>query len=169
MTLWIILGVFAFAIGTFMSLQPSAKERALGKIRERARLMQLNPRVVACPEWLINASGEKGKGMVALYGLVLPDAKLPLIEAQVIDRQTNVVTADNSIRPFFHGKPCAVTGVLGLTLQANFIGLYWTEKLGDDGQKNPTQDIEAIDKKLKNIKEYLQNTAEKVQAKRDLA
>lgn len=153
---WITLGIFLFFLGSLMALQPSAKQKALGKLREAGRKMQLNPRLVACPDWLVNARGEKGKGMVALYGLVLPDAKLPLMNALVIDEVMEIVKGNQVLVDM----PCTIPGALGVTMQANFIGLYWDEQL-DNRQKNTPQ-LHA--EKLTYIKESLQTWAKKVQA-----
>lgn len=155
MGVWITVGIFLFVIGSMMALKPSAKQKALGLLRERGRVQGLNPKLVACPEWLINANGEKGKGMVALYSLVVPEAKLPLSEALVIDHSIEVVKGDVTLAD----QPCPIDDALGLVMQANFIGIYIKEALV---AKQNTADI--FDARLKKIKENLQMWVEKVQA-----
>lgn len=153
---WITLLIFAFVIGSIMALKPSAKQKALGKLRERGRVLGLQPKLVPCPDWLINARGEKGKGMVALYGLVIKDAKLPLSNALVIDNIIEVIEGDIAL----NDDTCGVFDALGITMQANFIGIYIKESLGAPAEMKP----EKIEERLNNLKENLQMWAKKVQA-----
>lgn len=159
MGLWITIGVLLFAVGSIMALQPSAKQKARGKLRERGRILGLQPKLVPCPDWLINQHGEKGQGMVPLYGIVLPDAKLPMMHALVIDDVIEVLEGDISLAD----QPCDIKRVLGITMQANFIGVYWSESIQESNKS--LSNVSQLDKKLENIKENLQMWAKKVQAR----
>ena len=89
---WII-GVVAvlFVVGMGMSLVPTPQDKALGRLRELAREMGFQMRLVACPAWLIGPGGEKGKGMVAQY--VWPETtpfRADPVRALVIGTEVNV-------------------------------------------------------------------------------
>ena len=48
--------------------------------------MGVQPKLVACPDWIIgDDTGERGKGMMAQYGVVIEDAKMRPCDYQVIE------------------------------------------------------------------------------------
>lgn len=159
----IVVAVLAvlFVVGTMMSLRPSAHEKALGTLRAEARAMKLNPRLVACPDWLINADGVKGKGMVALYSVAAAQGgKLPLMDALVIDDVIKVVKGDATTANPLANARCGMKGALGIVMQGDFAGMYWDENVLD--LESSTAESRA--EKLAGIKENLQSWVKKVQA-----
>ncbi len=164
MGVWIGLAVVLFVVGSIMALKPNSKDMQLDKLRMTARKLGLTPKLVACPDWIIGQYGEKGKGMIAEYGLILPNAKLPPCEYQVIDGKwrpyTENYTANFALDNEIINLPESIKAtVKGLSLKANFICLYWQENI-DIISKNNSEQSENI---LNQLKLHLQEYANKVQ------
>lgn len=68
---WIAIGIGIFIIGSIMGLKPSARETMRDNLRMAARRLDIQPRLVACPNWIMGEGGERGKGMIAQYVLSL--------------------------------------------------------------------------------------------------
>ena len=85
MGMWIAIAIVLFVLGSMMALKPSGIDQRLDHLRMTARRLQLNPKLVACPDWIRGKDNEYGRGMLGQYGLVLDDVKLPLTRYQVID------------------------------------------------------------------------------------
>jgi len=85
----ILIGVIIvlFVLGSMMALKPNGIDQRLDKLRMTARRLQLNPKLVSCPDWIKGKDNEYGRGMLGQYCLVLDDVQLPHTRYQVIDGQ----------------------------------------------------------------------------------
>ena len=70
-----------------MALKPSGIDQRLDKLRMTARRLQLNPKLVTCPDWIKGKDNEYGRGMMGQYCLILENTNLPFTRYQVIDGQ----------------------------------------------------------------------------------
>ena len=84
-----IIGVIIvlLVLGSMMALKPNGIDQRLDKLRMTARRLQLNPKLVSCPDWIKGKDNEYGRGMLGQYCLVLDDMQLPHTRYQVIDGQ----------------------------------------------------------------------------------
>jgi hypothetical protein len=87
MGMWIAILIVLFVLGSMMALKPSGIDQRLDKLRMTARRLQLNPKLVTCPDWIKGKDNEYGRGMMGQYCLILEDTNLPFIRYQVIDGQ----------------------------------------------------------------------------------
>ncbi len=87
MGMWIAILIVLFVLGSMMALKPSAIDQRLDKLRMTARRLQLNPKLVTCPDWIKGKDNEYGRGMMGQYCLILEDTHLPFTRYQVIDGQ----------------------------------------------------------------------------------
>ncbi|AAZ19509.1 hypothetical protein Psyc_1661 [Psychrobacter arcticus 273-4] len=87
MGMWIVIIIVLFVLGSMMALKPSGIDQRLDKLRMTARRLQLNPKLVACPDWIKGKDNEYGRGMMGQYGLILEDTHLPYTRYQMIDGQ----------------------------------------------------------------------------------
>lgn len=87
MGVWIAIIIVLFVLGSMMALKPNGIDQRLDKLRMTARRLQLNPKLVNCPDWIKGRDNEYGRGMLGQYCLVLADIKLPHSRYQVIDGQ----------------------------------------------------------------------------------
>ena len=87
MGMWIAILIVLFVLGSMMALKPSAIDQRLDKLRMTARRLQLNPKLVTCPDWIKGKDNEYGRGMMGQYCLILEDINLPFTRYQVIDGQ----------------------------------------------------------------------------------
>ena len=87
MGMWIAILIVLFVLGSMMALKPSAIDQRLDKLRMTARRLQLNPKLVNCPDWIKGKDNEYGRGMMGQYCLILDDTNLPFTRYQVIDGQ----------------------------------------------------------------------------------
>lgn len=85
----ILIGVIIvlFVLGSMMALKPNGIDQRLDKLRMTARRLQLNPKLVSCPDWIKGRDNEYGRGMLGQYCLILDDIQLPHARYQVIDGQ----------------------------------------------------------------------------------
>ena len=79
--------IVLFVLGSMMALKPNGIDQRLDKLRMTARRLQLNPKLVACPDWIKGRDNEYGRGMLGQYCLILEETKLPHTRYQVIDGQ----------------------------------------------------------------------------------
>ena len=79
--------IVLFVLGSMMALKPNGIDHRLDKLRMTARRLQLNPKLVACPDWIKGRDNEYGRGMLGQYCLILDETKLPHTRYQVIDGQ----------------------------------------------------------------------------------
>lgn len=123
--IWIAALVVIFVMGSIFGLRISPREKALGLMREKARNIGLHPRLVAAPDWThVPMATENRASMVAYYSILLPDARLPLMRARVVDQQLEVIQGDQK----FQGLAVALKGIYAIDMQANCVGLYWDEE-----------------------------------------
>ena len=87
MGMWIAILIVLFVLGSMMALKPSAIDQRLDKLRMTARRLQLNPKLVTCPDWIKGKDNEYGRGMMGQYCLILDNINLPFTRYQVIDGQ----------------------------------------------------------------------------------
>ena len=83
----IVVIIVLFVLGSMMALKPNGIDQRLDKLRMTARRLQLNPKLVACPDWIKGRDNEYGRGMLGQYCLILEETKLPHTRYQVIDGQ----------------------------------------------------------------------------------
>ena len=87
MGMWIAILIVLFVLGSMMALKPNGIDQRLDKLRMTARRLQLNPKLIGCPDWIKGKDNEYGRGMMGQYCLVLEDAQLPYTRYQVIGGQ----------------------------------------------------------------------------------
>ena len=87
MGMWIAIVIVLFVLGSMMALKPSGIDQRLDKLRMTARRLQLNPKLVTCPDWIKGKDNEYGRGMMGQYCLILENTNLPFTRYQVIDGQ----------------------------------------------------------------------------------
>ena len=144
--IWVAVVIIVFVLGSIFGLRVSPRERALGMMREKARKMGLHPRLVVAPDWTkVPMATEKRASMVAYYSVLIPDARLPLMRARVVDQKLELVQGDDKFKDF----PIALKGIYAIDMQANCVGLYWDEET----------DLRAT--QLEDIKVYLHELAQR--------
>ena len=123
--IWVAIVIIVFVFGSIVGLRVSPREKALGLMREKARKIGLHPRLVAAPAWTkIPMATENRASMVAYYSILIPDARLPLMRARVVDQKLKVIEGDQSL----DDSPIALKGIYAIDMQANCVGLYWDEE-----------------------------------------
>lgn len=143
--IWVVGFIIFFVLGSILGLRVSPREKALGLMREKARKMGLHPRLVVAPDWTkIPRASESRASMVAYYSVLLPNARLPLMRARVVDQKLQLVHGDDK----FKDLPIVLKGIYAIDMQANCVGLYWEEE----------SDLRAT--QLDDIKAYLHSLAE---------
>ncbi|MBP8005956.1 MAG: ammonium transporter [Acinetobacter sp.] len=124
--IWITVAIVLFVLGSIFGLRVSPREKALGIMRDQARKMGLHPRVIVAPEWTkIPMATEHRASMVTYYSVLIPDARLPLMRARVIDGKLQVVQGEQK----FNDLAIALKGVYAIDMQANCVGMYWDEEV----------------------------------------
>ncbi len=137
--IWVAVVIVIFVLGSIFGLRVSPREKALGMMRDKARKMGLHPRLVAAPEWTkIPMASEKRASMVAYYSILLPEARLPLMRARIVDQQFALVHGDEKFKNF----PIALKGIYAIDMQANCVGLYWDEE--SDLRATQLEDMKAL-------------------------
>jgi hypothetical protein len=137
--IWVAVVIIVFVVGSIFGLRVSPREKALGMMRDKARKMGLHPRLVAAPEWTkIPMASENRASMVAYYSILLPEARLPLMRARVVDEKLDLVHGDNKFKDF----PIALKGIYAIDMQANCVGLFWDEE--SDLRATQLDDMKAL-------------------------
>ena len=137
--IWVAVVIIVFVLGSIFGLRVSPRERALGMMREKARKMGLHPRLVVAPDWTkVPMATEKRASMVAYYSVLIPDARLPLMRARVVDQKLELVQGDDKFKDF----PIALKGIYAIDMQANCVGVYWDEEA--DLRATQLDDIKAL-------------------------
>ncbi|KGT47740.1 MULTISPECIES: ammonium transporter [Acinetobacter] len=137
--IWVAVVIIVFVLGSIFGLRVSPREKALGIMREKARKMGLHPRLVAAPDWTkVPMATEKRASMVAYYSVLIPEARLPLMRACVVEQKLQVVEGDEKFKDF----PIALKGIYAIDMQANCVGLYWDEE--SDLKATQLDDIKAL-------------------------
>ncbi|MCO8041432.1 ammonium transporter [Acinetobacter bohemicus] len=123
--IWVALVIIIFVLGSIFGLRISPREKALGIMRDKARKIGLHPRLVVAPEWTkVPKATESRASMVAYYSILLPEARLPLMRARVVDNKLELVQGDDKFADF----PIALKGIYAIDMQANCVGVYWDEE-----------------------------------------
>lgn len=146
---YLIIGLMVlFVVGAIMSLRTTPHDRALDRLRQRARTLDLQPRLVAAPSWTghLNAQGKPG-GMLACYSLVVPEANFPLMQAQVQQGRLNVVQGDRRVQDL----PWSVTGCEAVEVTGNRVSFYWDEATDLDGAQ-----LESMKQAMQQLASYWQ-------------
>jgi len=65
--------IVLFVLGSMMALKPNGIDQRLDKLRMTARRLQLNPKLVACPDWIKGRDNEYGRGMLGQYSDIRRD------------------------------------------------------------------------------------------------
>lgn len=169
MGVWIVIAIVLFVYGSMMALKPSGIDQRLDKLRMTARRLQLNPKLVACPDWIRGKDNEYGRGMLGQYGLVLDNIQLPHIRYRVIDGQWR---PDDSIKPNIDSSyapkasfsldkvPLALPATIepfvkALLIKANSVVIYWEDIAYVRPLTNPGYKSSAIETDLLALKAQL--------------
>ena len=137
--IWVTVVIIIFVIGSIFGLRVSPREKAFGLMRDKARKMGLHPRLVVAPDWTkIPKATESRASMVAYYSVLMPDARLPLMRARVVDNKLEIVQGDEKFKDF----PIALKGIYAIDMQANCVGMYWDEEA--DLRATQLDDIKAL-------------------------
>ncbi|MDX1788095.1 MAG: hypothetical protein R3205_08365 [Psychrobacter sp.] len=180
MGMWIAIAIVLFVLGSMMALKPSGIDQRLDKLRMTARRLQLNPKLVTCPDWVKGKDNEYGRGMIGQYGLVLDNIKLPLTRYQVIDGQwrpaSNASSDNNSLNNglaiqanfSLDKEPLALPVgiepfVKALLVKSNSIIIYWEDIAYVRPITNPAYQQKAIETDLLILKENLERWALQMQ------
>jgi len=180
MGMWIAIAIVLFVLGSMMALKPSGIDQRLDKLRMTARRLQLNPKLVTCPDWVKGKDNEYGRGMIGQYGLVLDNVKLPLTRYQVIDGQwrpaSNASSDNNSLNSglaiqanfSLDKEPLALPVgiepfVKALLVKSNSIIIYWEDIAYVRPITNPAYQQKAIETDLLILKENLERWALQMQ------
>ena len=174
--------IVLFVLGSMMALKPSGIDQRLDKLRMTARRLQLNPKLVTCPDWVKGRDNEYGRGMIGQYGLVLDNVKLPLTRYQVLDGQwrpaSNASSSDNNssdnkslpVQANFSldKEPLALPAsiepfVKALLVRSNSIVIYWEDIAYVRPATNPAYQQQTIESDLLIMKENLEKWALQMQ------
>jgi hypothetical protein len=137
--IWVAVVIIIFVLGSIFGLRVSPREKALGMMRDKARKMGLHPRLVVAPDWTkVPKATESRASMVAYYSILIPEARLPLMRARVVEQQLELVQGDEKFKDF----PIALKGIYAIDMQANCVGLYWDEEA--DLRATQLDDIKAL-------------------------
>ena len=179
MGMWIAIAIVLFVLGSMMALKPSGIDQRLDKLRMTARRLQLNPKLVACPDWVKGKEGEYGRGMLGQYGMVFDNVQLPLSRYRVIEGQwrpdtgisdtaalsDSPFTKASTLRPkanFSLDKtPLALPATIepfvkALLIKANSIVIYWEDIAYVRPITNPSYKSVAIEPDLLALKAQLE-------------
>ena len=189
MGMWIAIAIVLFVLGSMMALKPSAIDQRLDKLRMTARCLQLNPKLVACPDWVRGRDNEYGRGMLGQYGIVLDNVQLPLSRYRVIEGQWRTdseaseadTVTDNAMVNSALTKRTAIKAnfsldktplalpvtiepfVKALLIKANSIVIYWEDIAYVRPMTNPSYKATAIESDLTVLKTQLEHWALQVQ------
>ncbi|MDO4223719.1 MAG: ammonium transporter [Acinetobacter sp.] len=123
MGLWVSAIVVLFILGSIFSFRTSPRDKALANLREKARKLGLNPRLVPAPEWLGLEKQGNYAPMVAYYSVMIKDGRLALMRAKVQNQQLHVVVGDER----WQHHAFQVVGAYAVEMQANAVSVYWDE------------------------------------------
>lgn len=161
--------IIIFIVGSIMGLKPSARDTRLDRLRMTARKIGLQPKLVACPNWISrDEATNNGKGMIAQYGIIIDHATLTPCDYQIIDGHWRPYTGNHpanfaldnfSVKNQPLELPPSITPfVKGMSFKANFACIYWLENIGIGKQT-----LETTENDLIQLKTYLQQSAHLVQ------
>ena len=174
MGLWIAVAIVLFVFGSMMALKPSGIDQRLDRLRMAARRLELNPKLVACPDWVRGRDNEYGRGMLGQYGLVLDNVQMPYSRYQAIEGQwrpdTSLVDSTAGSASFYLDKvalalPATIEPfVKALLIKANSIVIYWEDIAYVRPATNPNYKSFEIEADLSVLKSQLQQWALQMQA-----
>ncbi|WP_259365023.1 hypothetical protein [Psychrobacter sp. GP33] len=175
MGIWIAVAIVLFVLGSMMALKPSGIDQRLDRLRMTARRLGLNPKLVACPDWVKGKDHEYGRGMLGQYGLVLDNVQMPHSRYQAIDgqwRPDTSLTDSNQTMPssFYLDKtplklPASIEPfVKALLIKANSIVIYWEDIAYVRPSTNPSYKSFEIEPDLLVLKAQLEQWALQMQA-----
>ena len=119
---WVILLVAVFVGGQWMMMRPNPREQRVMHLREAARKMSLQPRLVPPPDWFKTDN----KQFIACYSLIVHTAKLPYSRAErQADGTWKTVTGNDLLAKTV--LPAEADFLLAIEAQANSISFYWQE------------------------------------------
>ncbi len=137
--IWVAVVIVIFVMGSILGLRVSPREKAIGMMRDQARKMGLHPRLVVAPDWTkIPMATENRASMVAYYSVLLPEARLPLMRARIVDQKFEIVHGDDKFKDF----PIGLKGIYAIDMQANCVGMFWDEEA--DLRATQLEDIKAL-------------------------
>ena len=177
MGLWIAVAIVLFVLGSMMALKPSGIDQRLDKLRMTARRLGLNPKLVACPDWVKGKDNELGRGMLGQYGLVLNDVQMPHSRYQAIEGQWRPYTDSTASSSDSDGAtsfnldkvalelPVSIEPfVKALLIKANSIVIYWEDIAYVRPATNPNYKSLEIEPDLLVLKSQLEQWALQMQA-----
>ena len=179
MGIWIAVAIVLFVFGSMMALKPSGIDQRLDRLRMTARRLGLNPKLVACPDWVIGKDNEYGRGMLGQYGLVLDNVQMPHTRYKAIDGQwrpdsslaagasgsgDHVFTSFNLDKVPLALPPTIEPFVKALLIKANSIVIYWEDIAYVRPATNPAYKSFEIEADLLVLKAQLEQWALQMQA-----
>ena len=178
MGIWIAVAIVLFVLGSMMALKPSGIDQRLDKLRMTARRLELNPKLVACPDWVKGKDNEYGRGMLGQYGLVLDNVQMPHSRYHAIDGQwrsdtsaedsSQTITQTTSAHFILDKVPLALPAsiepfVKALLIKANSIVIYWEDIAYVRPSTNPSYKSFEIEPDLLTLKAQLEQWALEIQ------
>lgn len=120
---WWVIGLIAvFVGGQWFMMRPNPREQRLMLLREAARKMGFQPKLVPPPSWYVTDSRQ----FIACYSLIVPTAKLPYSrEQRQVDGSWQVVAGQGLLH-----KVALIPEekyLMAIEAQANSISIYWQE------------------------------------------
>lgn len=124
---WVMALVVIFVLGQWFMIRPSPYEQKLLKLREAARAMGINPKLVPQPDWLKT----ERKQLIACYSIVIADAKMAYFRAEKQhDGHWKTVAGPDCLSQT--SLPAAAEHLLAVEGQANSLAFYWREEADSD-------------------------------------
>ncbi|WP_227672131.1 hypothetical protein [Psychrobacter urativorans] len=179
MGVWIVIAIVLFVYGSMMALKPNGIDQRLDKLRMTARRLQLNPKLVACPDWVKGKNNEYGRGMLGQYGLVLDNVQMPYTRYRVIDGQwrpdsdasingiantTAMSSASFNLDKVALELPASIEPFIkALLIKANSIVVYWEDIAYVRPLTNPNYKTSAIEADLLALKVQMEQWALQMQ------
>ncbi len=119
---WLILLIMVFVGGQWAMMRPNPREKRVMYLREAARKIGFQPRLVPQPEWFKSDN----KQFIACYSLIVPSAKLSYSRAERQADGTWKVTVGIDLISKI-SLPTQADYMLAIEAQANSISFYWQE------------------------------------------
>lgn len=124
---WVMALIIIFIFGQWTMLRPSPYEQRLLRLREAARKMSLNPKLVPPPEWLKT----EHKQWIARYSIILADSKMAYFRAEKqADGQWKTVVGTDVLGNT--ELPADAANLLAVEGQANSVAFYWRETINQE-------------------------------------
>lgn len=171
MGIWIAIAVALFVLGSILALKPSGIDQRLDALRMTARRLDLNPKLIACPDWVRGRDEALGHGMMGQYGLVLDNIQLPSLRYQVIDGHFRVLDSDDKHQKtafLLDNTPLELPPTIApfakaLYIKANSIVIFWEDVNYVRPNTNPNYQKAQIEPDLLALKSRLVALATQLQ------